>query len=238
MIPVPFPIDKLDPQTLLNAYRMGIFPMAPSRHAETFNWYLGAERTGKAYRAHIPMCDMHISRSLRKNLRKAPFSIVIDSGFESIIRACADTPRRAQDGTWISESLIKGYCALFDERIAHCIACYDKHGALAGGLYGVQVGSIFCGESVFSAQPDAGKIALVHLVARLWRGGFSLLETQQVTNLTASLGGLWIPLDSYLDILETCRDDARDFYQAGIPECRILSDYLAFRKSSKEEAPF
>lgn len=227
MISVPLPTDRLDPQTLLSAYRMGVFPMARSRHAEDFTWYLGTERAGQICRAHIPLCDMHISRKLSKVIRKAPFSIAVDYDFESVIRACADTPRRNQDETWISEPLIKGYSALFDAGIAHCISCYDKNGALAGGLYGVQIGSIFCGESVFSTQADAGKIALVHLVARLWRGRFSFLETQQVTTLTESMGGLWISLESYLDILEICRNDTVDFRQTDIPEQMILDAYLA-----------
>lgn len=234
MANAPFPTDRLDPRTLLMAYRMGVFPMAGSRTAEDFSWYLGTEKEGNIYRAHIPIGEMHISRTLRKTIYKSPFSVVTNTDFESVIRACADASRRNQEGTWISEPLIKGYCALFDAGIAHCISCYDKNGVLAGGLYGVQVGSIFCGESVFSRQTDAGKIALVHLVARLWRGGFSFLETQQITNLTGSMGGLWIPLSDYLDSLESCRDDPADFHQSGASDEQILSEYLNHRKTKNQ----
>ena len=228
---LPFPTDRLDVPTLLRAYRMGVFPMASDRHAPTFAWYAGMEHQGGLCRAHLPLDRLTISRSLVKTLRQKKFSVSINEDFEAVIRACADVPRRGQKGTWISETLIDGYCTLFDAGIAHCVTCRDAQGALAGGLYGVQVGGGFCGESVVSLMPDAGKVALVHLVARLWRGGFDFLETQQVTPLTGAMGGVWIDLPDYLDLLEACRDNSRaNFALPGLSEAQILEPYLAFRK--------
>lgn len=234
MISLPFPTDRLDVPTLVAAYRMGLFPMAPDRHATDFGWFAGMEHAGRICRAHLPLKNLHISKSLGKTLRRGDFSVRTDEGFENLIRACADTPRRSQTGTWIGQSLIDGYCALFEAGIAHCITCHDDNGSLAGGLYGVQVGSIFCGESVVSLVPDAGKVALVHLVARLWRGNFVFLETQQVTPLTGAMSGQWVELAEYLDVLETYRDDPHaDFRQPGFSETQILSDYLVFRKKTR-----
>jgi leucyl/phenylalanyl-tRNA--protein transferase len=231
---LPFPTDRLDVPTLLHAYRMGVFPMASDRHAPTFAWYAGMERDGRLCRAHLPLDRLVLSRSLAKTLRQKRFSVSVDEGFEAVIRACADLPRRGQRGTWISQTLIDGYCALFDAGIAHCVTCRDAQGALAGGLYGVQVGGVFCGESVVSLAPDAGKVALVHLVARLWRGGFDFLETQQVTPLTGAMGGVWIDLPDYLDLLEACRDNSRaSFALPGLSEAQILDSYLAFLKRSQ-----
>lgn len=234
MIPLPFPTDRLDDSILIAAYRTGIFPMARSRHAPDFDWYSGSTQAGILCRAHLPIGDLHIARRLYKTLRQAPFTIRIDTDFESLMQACADTPRKDQEGTWINDTLIDGYCALFDKGIAHCLTCHEPDGTLAGGLYGVQVGSIFCGESVVSLRPDAGKIALVHLVARLWRGGFSFLEIQQITGLTGPMGGRWILLSDYLDILESCRDDSADFRQFGTSDGQILSEYLNHRKINNQ----
>ena len=125
--------------------------------------------------------------------------------FAGVIRACAESPRPGQDGTWITDEIVAAYTALHRAGRAHSVEV-RVDGELVGGLYGVAVGRVFCGESMFFRRPDASKVALAHLVARLGAAGFALIDCQQVTPHLLSLGARAIPRDVFLDTLEAHRD--------------------------------
>lgn len=183
--------SKLTPELVLRAYAAGIFPMAESRNDPGIFW-VDPRRRGV-----LPLDGFHISRSLRKTLRKGVFRITTDKAFEEVIAACARRPE-----TWINH-LIEATCIeLYHKGFAHSVECW-RGGKLVGGLYGIALGSAFFGESMFSTCRDASKAALVNLVARLRMGRFRLLDTQFVTGHLRQFGAGEIPCRHYLEKLET-----------------------------------
>ena len=176
----PIPVE-----TLLLAYRSGIFPMADKRDDSDVFWVEPRER------AIIPLGGLHLSRSLRKVLRADRFTVTVDRAFEAVIRACAE-PRADHPETWISERIVQSYIGLHRAGHAHSVECWvqDQDGspALVGGLYGVSFDRAFCGESMFSRVPDASKVALAWLVALLRAAGFALLDCQFMTEHLRSMG--------------------------------------------------
>lgn len=168
--------DDITPELLLRAYASGIFPMAEGRDARNVFW-VDPERRGI-----LPLDGLRVSRRLARSFRKQDFSVRVDTAFEGVIAACAERPE-----TWISDQIKSLYSALFRLGYAHSVEIW-REGALVGGLYGVSLGAAFFGESMFSHQRDASKLALIALVARLRAGGYRLLDTQFVTDHLASLG--------------------------------------------------
>lgn len=163
--------DRFDTEDLLNCYRRGVFPMADSR--DDMRLFL----MDPDLRGVLPLERFHVPSRLRKTVRKNPFSITIDTAFNRVIEACAE-PHPGRPSTWINDTILNLYSALHREGHAHSIECWDDKGALVGGLYGVSLGGAFFGESMFSRATDASKIALVHLAARLIKGGYKLLDAQ------------------------------------------------------------
>jgi leucyl/phenylalanyl-tRNA--protein transferase len=160
---------RLTPELLLAAYRQGIFPMA-DEHGE-IGWYEPIRR------AIIPLDErFHVPRRLARTVRSGFFTVTYDTAFEQVITACA-APAPGRESTWISPEIIRAYSELHRLGYAHSVECW-RDGQLAGGLYGVAVGGLFAGESMFHRVRDASKVALVHLVERLRRGGFVLLDSQ------------------------------------------------------------
>jgi len=147
-------------------------------------------------RGILPLDSFHVPRSLKKVVRKGRFDVSTNSDFAAVIHACAETPREDQ-GTWINDQIIDAYTALHDLGIAHSVECRVE-GKLVGGLYGVSLNGVFCGESMFSHVTNASKVALVHLVARLKLGGGILLDTQFVTPHLERFGAIEIPARHYL----------------------------------------
>lgn len=192
---------------LLDAYRLGIFPMADSRKDGEIHWY-DPQRRGI-----LPIGRMHVPARLRKTLRKHPYSVTFDRDFEQVIRACA----AARADTWISEDIIRLYTGVHKKGKAHSVEAWAKDGTLAGGLYGISLGGAFFGESMFSAQKDASKIALVHLAARLWRRGFSLLDAQFVNSHLAQFGCIEISRNEYQDRLKKALAQETCFYKDQSP---------------------
>jgi leucyl/phenylalanyl-tRNA--protein transferase len=180
---------QLTPELLLNAYAVGIFPMAEARDDPELYW-IDPERRGI-----LPLERFHVPRSLRRALRRDPFEIRVDSAFRAVVAGCAE-PSAERPESWINDDIRTVYGALFDAGYAHSVECW-LDGALAGGLYGVAIGGAFFGESMFSRARDASKVALVHLVARLEAGGFRLLDTQFVTAHLARFGAVEIARDEY-----------------------------------------
>jgi leucyl/phenylalanyl-tRNA--protein transferase len=178
----------LDADFVVMAYCHGYFPMADARSGR-ISWYSPDPR------AIIPLEDFNISRSLKQALRKRIFDIRIDTAFDQVIRSCA-----GREETWISNEIISVYTELHRRGLAHCVESWHN-GKLAGGLYGVAIGGAFFGESMFSHMTNASKVALVHLVDRLKRRGFRLLDTQFMNEHMRQFGALEISRASYLKLL-------------------------------------
>ena len=179
----------LTPDLLLQAYAAGIFPMAESAEDPELFW-VDPQRRGI-----IPLDAFHVPRRLRRTLRNGGFEIRCDTAFPAVMRGCAAaTSERPQ--TWINDEIIELYTALFRRGAAHSVEAW-LDGTLVGGLYGVHIGAVFFGESMFSRVTDASKVALVHLVARLRRGGFMLLDTQFTTAHLERFGAVEIPRREY-----------------------------------------
>lgn len=182
-------MTELSPDILLRAYAAGIFPMAESRADRRLYW-IDPETRGV-----LPLERFHIPRRLRRTLRRAPFRVRADTDFLQVMRRCAEpTPRRRD--TWINREIVRLYADLHAMGHAHSVEVWDDED-LVGGLYGVALGAAFFGESMFSRVTDASKIALVHLVARLSYGGFTLLDTQFVTSHLRQFGTIEITRAEY-----------------------------------------
>ena len=180
---------KLTPEILLQAYAAGIFPMAESANDGEIFW------VDPVRRGILPLDRFHVPRRLRRTVRSGRFTTRCNSAFEAVMRACAE-PTGDRPQTWINDEIVNLYTALFRRGAAHCVECWAD-GVLVGGLYGVQLGAAFFGESMFSRATDASKVALVHLVARLRIGGFQLLDTQFVTDHLQRFGAVEIPRREY-----------------------------------------
>lgn len=195
--PPPIPVE-----TLLLAYRSGIFPMADKREDSDIFWVEPRER------AILPLDGLHLSKSLRKVIRSDRFQITVNQSFEAVIRACA-APRPGHPETWISERIVQSYLALHRVGHAHSVECWlaDAAGArqLVGGLYGVAFDRVFCGESMFSTADNASKVSLAWLVAILRRAGYTLLDCQFMTEHLRSMGAAELPQADYLKAVHAAR---------------------------------
>jgi leucyl/phenylalanyl-tRNA--protein transferase len=176
----------IDPALLVRAYREGIFPMALDDGE--IGWFSPDPR------GILPLETFHVSARLARTLRRAPFDFRSDTAFEDVMRACANA---RDDGTWISEEILESYVTLHRLGLAHSVEVWQG-AALVGGLYGVHLGGAFFGESMFHRVTNASKAALVALVDRLRRRGFTLLDIQWVTPHLEQFGATAIPRDAYL----------------------------------------
>jgi leucyl/phenylalanyl-tRNA---protein transferase len=197
------PSVPLDPQTLLNAYSQGVFPMADD--SGVVKWFTADPR------GILPLDAFHVPDNLRRLVNKPPdkggFEVRINHDFAGTMRACMNA---RQGSTWINDNLIAAYTRLHNLGFAHSVECYrDNH--LAGGLYGVSIGAAFFGESMFHVVRDASKVALVHLVQRLRQTNFELLDTQAVTSHLRRFGCIEIPAADYLRRLKTAIVKERQF---------------------------
>ncbi|MEM7530343.1 MAG: leucyl/phenylalanyl-tRNA--protein transferase [Pseudomonadota bacterium] len=181
---------EITPELLLRAYAAGVFPMAEGADADEVFWVEPRRR------GILPLDAFHLSRSLRKRMRREDYEIRVDSAFDDVVAACAE-----RDETWINEQITDLYGALHRIGRAHSVEVW-QNGALTGGLYGVALGAAFFGESMFSRQRDCSKIALAHLVARLRLGGFVLLDTQFTTSHLESLGATTVSRQTYRALLD------------------------------------
>jgi leucyl/phenylalanyl-tRNA--protein transferase len=189
----------ITPERLLGAYAQGLFPMAERRDSAELYW-VSPEKRGI-----IPLDTFHVPHRLARTVRAGHFSVTTDRAFAEVMQGCAGSGR---EETWINDEIVRLYAALFAGGHAHSVECWQD-GALAGGLYGVSLGGAFFGESMFSLARDASKVALVHLVDALKRGGFRLLDTQFLTAHLARFGAVEIPRARYLELLaEALRHDA------------------------------
>jgi leucyl/phenylalanyl-tRNA---protein transferase len=194
---------EITPEVLLKAYACGIFPMAESADDPGLYW-IEPERRGV-----IPLDGLRVSKRLARTVRSDKFEVVVDRDFESVIEACA-APAEGRRTTWINRRIRKLYSDLFAIGHCHTVEVYEG-GALVGGLYGVDLGAAFFGESMFHTSRDASKVALVHLVSRLRRGGYRLLDTQFVTEHLSTLGAIEIGRRNYHAILNDALNGRGDF---------------------------
>jgi leucyl/phenylalanyl-tRNA--protein transferase len=178
----------LEPSTVLAAYREGLFPMPVDRRR--LGWWSPNPR------GVIPLDGLVVSRSLRRSLRR--YDVRVDTAFTETMRACADARRR---GGWITPTFLATYTELHALGWAHSVEAWSPQGELAGGLYGLAIGGLFAGESMFHRDRDASKVALVALVDRLRAGGFRLLDVQWVTPHLATLGATEVSRERYVELL-------------------------------------
>jgi len=198
----------IDPDHLLNAYRAGLFPMAEDGVEDSYYWI------DPEFRGLLPIHTLHVPRRLRKTVRQGVFEVRVDCAFGDVIRACAETSE-GRNGTWINKTIINAFIELHRLGHAHSIECWQD-GKLVGGLYGLSLGGIFFGESMFSRVRDASKVALVHLAARLWRGGYVLLDTQFINDHLEQFGAYELPRQEFLHLLQPAIKAKADFYCAPV----------------------
>lgn len=193
--------DQLRPTRILDAYRRGIFPWFSE--GEPVLWWSPNPRM-----VLFPH-ELVISHSLKKRLKKTDYEVRYNSAFRQVIQACASTSRPTQHGTWITDSIMDAYCELHEMGIAHSAETWIN-GELVGGLYGLAIGKMFYGESMFHHVTDGSKIAFVHMVQRLSALGVGMIDCQMKTSHLASLGAREIPRHAFARILETLIDQPLD----------------------------
>ena len=214
----------LTPDIVLEAYKNGLFPMAYSGDSPHINWICPDKR------GQLSITRMHIPRSLKKRARQEVYEVRIDHAFEDVVRLCAD-PAADRPETWINHDIMDVFYKLHEQGHAHSVECWHD-GELLGGLYGLKLGGAFFGESMFSRATDASKVALVHLAARLWKGGFELLDTQFVNDHLLQFGVYEVDHSDYMVQLDTALQTDADFALAGAAENDMLNEYLAMRTNS------
>lgn len=197
--------SRLDPEMLLRAYASGIFPMADSADSPDVFW-VEPRRRGV-----LPLDRFHLSKSLAKTLKSGRFHFTADRAFEAVLAACAE-PVEGRTDTWINPLISGAYTELHRLGHAHSVEAWTADGQLAGGLYGVRLGGAFFGESMFTRVRDGSKAALAALVARLRVGGFTLLDTQFLTEHLASLGAVEVSARAYRTQLGSALGVSGDFF--------------------------
>lgn len=180
---------QLDPDRLLEAYRVGIFP-----------WY--SDDTPVLWHSPDPRMvlqasELYVGRTLRKQIARRPYRLTMDRAFEAVMHACATSERPGQDGTWITSDMLDAYCQLHRDGFAHSIEAWEGE-ELVGGLYGVSLGGAFFGESMFARRPDASKIAFVHAVRQMCAWGIDLVDCQVHTEHLERFGGEEWPREHFL----------------------------------------
>ncbi len=198
--------EHISPALLLRAYRMGIFPMAETRDDRRLFW-VDPKRRGI-----LPMDGFHMSRSLRRAMLRSGLRPSLDRDFDAVIRACAQRPQ-----TWINDDIIRLYGELHAWGFAHSLELWQA-GELVGGIYGVALGRAFFGESMFSRRRDASKMALAWLMAHLGQCGFTLFDTQFLTDHLASLGGVEIPRVEFQARLAEALAGSADILSRPLPD--------------------
>ena len=182
-----------DAETLKAAYARGIFPWP--HEGVPLLWFSPDPRF-----VLVPE-EAHVARSLSREMRRGTFGVRADTAFPEVIRGCSARPRPGQDGTWITAAMIAGYTALHEEGLAHSIEAW-RGGRLVGGLYGIALGGVFFGESMFALEPNASKVAFATLLANLIRWGFALVDCQAYTDHLASFGAVEVPRTRFLAALK------------------------------------
>jgi leucyl/phenylalanyl-tRNA--protein transferase len=180
----------VEPATVIDAYRRGVFPMGVGELGDRLGWWSPNPR------GVLPLDALRVTRSMRQSAKR--FEVRVDTCFTRVMRACGDPSR---GGSWITQEFIDGYSELHDLGWAHSIEAFDRNGDLAGGLYGVRIDGYFSGESMFHIQRDASKVALMALVDLMRSSGMTLLDVQWCSDHLASVGAIEVPRRDYLAML-------------------------------------
>jgi len=213
-------LDSFSIDDLIDCYRRGVFPMADARHDKRV--FL----VDPARRGVIPLDRFRVSRRLARTVRADRFEVRIDTAFSAVVAHCA-APRAGRMETWINEPIQAMCDALFERGVAHSVEAW-REGRMVGGLYGLALGAAFFGESMFSLERDASKVALTHLVARLKAGGFRLLDTQFQTEHLSGFGAEEISRSEYAARLAEAIDAEADFrridpYAGGAAAMQVIN---------------
>ncbi len=203
-------VIDITPQVLLKAYSCGIFPMAEAADDPAIYWIEPQAR------GILPLNRLHVPKRLRRTIRQDNVEVRIDTDFAAVIKGCG-AAKAGRETTWINDKIHKLYADLYDLGHCHTVECW-RNGRLVGGLYGVELGGAFFGESMFSYETDASKVALVHLVARLIAGRFELLDCQFVTDHLKQFGTIEI--------------DRAEFHVRLDNALKIKADFLALRRDA------
>lgn len=212
----------LTPELMLEAYRQGLFPMAYHAGSPYIHWIC------PEMRGQLSISDLHIPRRLKKIVMQNRFHITINQDFEQVIKGCAEKTETRPE-TWINEAILKAFMKLHERGHAHSVECRNESGELVGGLYGLAIGGAFFGESMFSRQTNASKVALVHTVARIWHGGFTMMDTQFVNSHLKQFGVYEIPHREYKTKLKEALKKTADFLQAGVRQESMVDAYFLMR---------
>ncbi len=188
----------LNLETVAEAYRKGIFPWFTK--GIPLPWHCPEQRS------ILEFDELHIPRSLKREQQRSRFSFTIDKDFRSVIKACAAAKRPDQGGTWITLEFINVYCELHETGMAHSVEAWDADGKLVGGLYGIDAGGVFCGESMFHRAPNASKLALLFLIDHMRERGATWLDAQVMTPHLEALGAREIDRDEFLYKLKEIQD--------------------------------
>jgi leucyl/phenylalanyl-tRNA--protein transferase len=210
-------VNKISSKELLHAYSIGLFPMAES-HDNKEIFFVDPD-----YRGIVPLDKFHTPRKLRRLIRKQPFKITCDTVFEKVLNRCAKN-RKPNNSTWINREIKDLYIELFKTKSCHSVEVWLNE-ELVGGLYGVALGGAFFGESMFSRVTNASKVALVYLVAKLRSDGFSLLDSQFLTNHLAQFGAIQISRIDYHQELQAALKKTTVFTPYS-SDFKLLTEFL------------
>lgn len=195
----------LEVESLVLAYSQGIFPW-PVQENLPITWFSPDPR-GVVY-----LDNVHISKSLKRFMKKNPYEVKFNTNFHEVIRECSKVPRKDQDSTWITNQIIQSYENLFQHRLAYSVEAYEDN-QLAGGVYGVSIGEIFSGESMFHKKDNASKVCLLALFEKLQKRNITFLDTQMVTPVVQGLGGKEIPREEFLKVIKKANlNKTRDYF--------------------------
>lgn len=221
------PSHELDPELVLRAYAMGVFPMADHRDAPSVYW------VEPKLRGILPLDGFHLSRSLRRTILSDRFRVTADAAFEEIVALCAEGADDRPD-TWINGPIERVFAELARRGFAHSIEVWEGE-RLVGGLYGLALGRAFFGESMVTRVRDASKVALAWLVARLRAGGFMLLDCQFQTDHLASLGAIEVARDDYIALLGAALGETVAGLSLGAPS--VDGDFFALDAAAEPLGP-
>ena len=210
--------DLITPLEILDLYRSGIFIMANDRKSKNI-FFVEPKK-----RALLPIKNFHCSRSFIRFIKKKPFEVTINKKFEEVIHQCATINRK---NTWINNTIEKKFIELYEEGYAHSIECWTDNN-LEGGIYGVSLGSCFFAESMFSKKTNASKYALIHLVSRLWKLDYKLLDVQFVNDHLIQFGVYEITRDEFRNKINHYLKKTRDFYSFDQSKEDLFKDVLNF----------
>ncbi len=222
------PLSDIDIEDILNAYAAGMFPMADDALDKDVYW------VDPEIRGQLSIKELHIPRRLRATIKQFPFEVTHDQDFEQVIDLCGayatDRPT-----TWINQDIKGLFIKLHEIGLAHSVECWEtdkktQQRTLVGGVYGLSLGGAFCAESKFHRATNASKIVLVHLCARLWKGGYSILDIQFINEHLKQFGAYEIPKDTYLTQLHSALSTQTDFHIKNYTEQSLITEYLDFNR--------